>query len=89
MKLVQGQNLWNLSEVYITLCDYQEAYNSLNKAKVFFERIKNYKELSDVIFLLCKLFFRIGSLIKCWKRQLKSYKENYKKNGLKNVSRIS
>ncbi len=82
-----GQNLWNLSEVYITLCDYQEAFNSLNKAKSFFERTNNYKELSDVLFLLCKLFFGIG-INQMLEETIKKYKENNKKIKLKNESRI-
>jgi serine/threonine protein kinase len=82
-----SQNLENLSEVYITLCDYQEAFNSLNKAKVFFERINNYKELSEVLFLLCKLFFGIGTN-QMLEETIEKYKENNKKIGLKNISRI-
>ena len=82
-----SQNLGNLSEVYITLCDYQEAFNSLNKAKVFFERINNYKELSDVVFLLCKLFFGIGNY-QILEETIEKFKENNKKISLKNVSKI-
>ena len=82
-----GQNLWNLAEVHITLCDYQEAFNSLNKAKLFFERINNYKELSDVLFLLCKLFFVIG-IDQMLEETIKKYKENNKKLKLKNELKI-
>lgn len=55
-----GQSLWNLAEVFIECCEYQKAYDSLNKAKKVFENLSIYEELSDVLFLMGKLFFRIG-----------------------------
>ncbi|NWG27878.1 MAG: protein kinase [Ignavibacteriaceae bacterium] len=55
-----GQSLWNLAEVFIECCEYQKAYDSLTKARKVFENLGNYEELSDVLFLMGKLFFRIG-----------------------------
>ncbi len=86
-EIAEGQNLWNLAEVYITLCDFQEALNLLKKAKIFFERIDNFKELSDVLFLLCKLFFEIG-INQTLEETIEKYKENTRKIKLKNESRI-
>ena len=82
-----SQNLVNLSEVHIMFCDYQEALNSLNKAKVFFESINNYKESSDVFFLLSKLYFGIGNS-QMLEETIEKHREIDKKFRLTNLSKI-
>jgi tetratricopeptide (TPR) repeat protein len=86
-EIAVGQNLWNLAEVYVTLCEFQEALNLLKKAKIYFERINNYKELSDVLFLICKLFFKIG-INQMLEETIQKYKENNKNIKLKSELRV-
>jgi serine/threonine protein kinase/tetratricopeptide (TPR) repeat protein len=59
-ELNKGQVLWNLAEVYLLVCEYQYAYTHLIEAEKIFQRLENYEELSDVLFLLAKLFYKIG-----------------------------
>ena len=56
----RGQVLWNLGEVFLSLCEYQKVLESIYGARTLFERIQNYEELADVLFILGKLYFKIG-----------------------------
>ena len=68
-----GQNLWNLAEVYLTICNYNDSLKLLEDSKNYFERNNSYKELADVLFLLCKLYYKIGA-----DRELEATIEKYK-----------
>jgi tetratricopeptide (TPR) repeat protein len=55
-----GLSLSNLGEVYLQTCDYQNAYDNLNKALVIFNQLKNKEEALNVIYVLGKFWFIIG-----------------------------
>lgn len=60
----RGFVLWNLGEIYISACDYEKAFNSLNEAYKLFDQLKNYHELLDLLFMKGKLFYKIGDFQK-------------------------
>ena len=57
----QGIVLSNLGEVYLTTCDYQNAFDSLEEARSIFEAVKNLDELIPVLLLSGYFYFTIGS----------------------------
>jgi tetratricopeptide (TPR) repeat protein len=74
----EGQILLNLGEVYTVLCEYQSALNSLNDAKIVFSKLNNLSELSDVLFSLFKIYFKIGA-IQLMKVTLDDFEKNFNK----------
>jgi len=60
-ELNRGLVLWNMGEIYVSFCEYENALKSLNEAHDLFERLNNYSELLDVLFLKAKLFYIVGA----------------------------
>jgi tetratricopeptide (TPR) repeat protein len=74
--LSRGLVFWDLGEIYVTVCEYENALNALDEAQRIFEQLNNYVELSDVLFLKAKLFYKIGAFQKL-EEILKSFYTNY------------
>ena len=52
-----GFVLINLGEVYLSICEYQNCYNSLNTARTIFKKFNNSDLEGEVLFLLGKFYF--------------------------------
>lgn len=85
--LSRGIVLWNLGEIYIAICEYEYALHALNEAQQLFELLNNYAELSDVLFMKAKLFYKIGAFQKL-EETLKSFNINYSNHSLKKSHQI-
>ena len=59
-KLGQGRSELNLGEVSLFICEYQNAMDSLINATEIFNKLQNYVEESESLFLLAKAYSRIG-----------------------------
>lgn len=51
----------NLGEVYLFICDYQNAIDALKNAIEIFQKIQNMLEQSEALFLLAKVYSKIGN----------------------------
>jgi serine/threonine-protein kinase len=58
----KGIALSNLGEVFLTTCEYQNAFEALDEAKSIFEDAANIEELIPVLVLLAHFHFTIGNL---------------------------
>jgi tetratricopeptide (TPR) repeat protein len=54
----------NLGEVFLFICEYQKAIDSLNNAIEIFDKLQNSLEKSEALFLLGKAHHRIGDFIR-------------------------
>ncbi|MBL1212137.1 MAG: protein kinase [Ignavibacteriae bacterium] len=77
----QGLVLSNLGEVYTTICEYQSAINSLEKAESLFIKTRNIEEEVQVIFQTCKYYFILG-LIDELKSKYDTLENLISRNGL-------
>jgi len=53
----------NLGEVYLFICEYEKAIVSLNSAIEIFNKAQNWLEQSEAIFLLAKVYSKIGDYV--------------------------
>jgi tetratricopeptide (TPR) repeat protein len=83
----RGLVLWNLGETYITVCEYEYAFKALNESQKLFELLSNYAELSDVLFMKAKLYYKIGAFQKL-EETLISFNNNYSKHSLQQSHQI-
>ncbi len=56
----RGLSETNLGEAYLFMCQYQNAVEYLESAREVFHKIQNFLEEAEALFLLGKLFFKIG-----------------------------
>ena len=59
-KLGYGRSELNLGEVYLFTCEYQKAIEASENAKEIFYMIQNSLEEAEALFLLAKVYFKIG-----------------------------
>ena len=82
----EGLALTNLSEANLDICNYQEAYDSLNRAREIFSKLANIDEEAEVLFLLGKLYYLLGDenaiseIIKSYREILIEVSERHKNN---------
>ncbi len=58
--LRRAQILWNLGEVFLSLCEYQKVLDAISEARILFEKRENLEEMLDLLFLSGRMYFRIG-----------------------------
>jgi len=85
--LSRGLVLWDLGEICIAVCEYEYALHALNEAQQLFELLNNYAELSDVLFMKAKLFYKIGAFQKL-EETLNSFYMNYSNHSLQKSHQI-
>ena len=77
-----------MEKFIIQTCDYQNAYDSLNKSLNIFNELKNKEEALSVLYLLGKLWFTIGEsdelkkIINQYEYYLVTEENNSEKNNL-------
>ncbi len=77
----QGLAFLNLGEAHFYLCEYQKAYDSLNEALNIFQKKNLPEDEMEALFLLGKLFYKIG-LKKEFSKVTESSEKLIKENSL-------
>ncbi len=62
----------NLGEINLIICEYQKAIAALTDAKNILEKIQNYNECLEAVFLICRVYYIIGDFVSL-ERQLKDF----------------
>ena len=61
-ELNESLALMNLGEMHMLICEYQNAYDSLEHSSRILKKQNDYEELAELYFILGKFYFRIGDL---------------------------